>query len=252
MYKKLKPVSSPTRVWERRNWHNETKIRRISVYYKKNRIFALKMTENQLKYYLSSPRFNVYLAQTDNDTEKAYRLYKANIELSEAFYPVLSVLEICLRNAINEQLKQHFNDPNWFKNHLPPEFRHFISEAEQKILLQQKNVTADKIIAELNFGFWNRLFNRNNAELLWKPLRLIFKNIPKELRQRDTIADNLHSIRKLRNRVYHYEPIFRNLGEVEKQYNEMISFIAWLDKDLPKLLDDIDRFKEIFSKAKAI
>ncbi len=210
------------------------------------------MTENQLKYYLSSPRFNVYLAQTDNDFGKAYRLYKANIELSEAFYPVLSVLEICLRNAINEQLKQYFNDPYWFKNHLPREFQLFIAEAEQKILSQHKTVTADKIIAELNFGFWNRLFNRNYTGLLWKPLRLIFKNTPKHLRQRDIIADYLFRIRKLRNRIYHYEPIFRNLQDIEKQYNEMLSFIAWLDRDLPKLLDDIDRFKEILKKAKAI
>ncbi len=210
------------------------------------------MTENQLKYYLSSPRFNVYLAQTGNDFEKAYRLYKANIELSEAFYPVLSVLEISLRNAINEQLKQYFNDPYWFKNHLPREFQPFIIEAEQKILSQRKTVTADKIIAELNFGFWNRLFNRNYTGLLWKPLRLIFKNTPKHLRQRDTVADYLYRIRKLRNRIYHYEPIFRNLQDVEKQYNEMLSFIAWLDRDLPKLLDDIDRFKEILKKAKAI
>ena len=210
------------------------------------------MTENQLKYYISSPRFNVYLAQTNNDFGKAYRLYKANIELSEAFYPVLSVLEICLRNAINEQLKQHFNDPLWFKNHLPKEFQHFIKEAEQKTTAQNKTVTADKIIAELNFGFWNRLFNRNYTGLLWKPLRLIFKNTPKHLRQRDIIADHLFRIRKLRNRVYHYEPIFRNLDELEKLYNEMLEFIAWLDNELPKLLQDIDRFKEIFAKAKAI
>ena len=210
------------------------------------------MTESQLKYYLSNPRFNVYLSQTENDFGKAYLLYKANIELSEAFYPVLSVLEICLRNAINEQLKEHFNDSYWFKNHLPPEFRPFVLEAEQKITSQHKTVTADKIIAELNFGFWNRLFNRHYTGLLWKPLRLIFKNTPKHLRQRDTIADYLFRVRKLRNRVYHYEPIFRNLQDVEKQFNEMLEFIIWLDKDLPQLLDNIDRFKEIFIKAKAI
>ena len=73
------------------------------------------MTEQQLKYYLSSPRFNVYLAKTNNDFDKAYRLYKVNIELSEAFYPILSVLEVSLRNAVNETLKLHFNDPYWFK-----------------------------------------------------------------------------------------------------------------------------------------
>jgi hypothetical protein len=117
------------------------------------------MTEHQIKYFLSQPRFNGYLIHTGNDFSKAYRLYKANVELSEAFYPVLAVLEIALRNAINESLKAHFNDSFWFKNHLPQQFQPFIAEAEQKIITQHKTITADKIIAELNFGFWNRLFN---------------------------------------------------------------------------------------------
>jgi hypothetical protein len=210
------------------------------------------MTEQQLKYYLSTPRFNVYLAKTSNDFDKAYRLYKANIELSEAFYPILSVLEVCLRNAVNETLKAHFNDPYWFKNHLPPEFLPSVSEAIQKVSTQRKNITPDRIIAELNFGFWNRLFNRNYTGLLWKELRLIFKNTPKHLRQRDTIADALYRIRTLRNRIYHYEPIFNNLQDLEKQYNEMLTFLVWLDKDLPNLLSDIDRFNDILQKAKSI
>jgi hypothetical protein len=210
------------------------------------------MTEQQLIYYLSGPRFNVYLAKTNNDFDKAYRLYKVNIELSEAFYPILSVLEVSLRNAVNEALKLHFNDPYWFKNSLPVEFLPFVSEATQKLTAQHKNITADRIIAELNFGFWNRLFNRHYTGLLWKPLRLIFKNTPKHLRQRDTIADVLYRIRTLRNRIYHYEPIFGNLQDIENQYNEMLTFLTWFDNDLPKLLTDIDRSTGILKKAKAI
>lgn len=210
------------------------------------------MTEQQLKYYLSSPRFNVYLAKTNNDFDKAYRLYKVNIELSEAFYPILSVLEVSLRNAVNETLKLHFNDPYWFKNSLPVEFLPLVSDATQKLTAQRKTITADRIIAELNFGFWNRLFNRHYTGLLWKPLRLIFQNTPKHLRQRDTIADALYRIRTLRNRIYHYEPIFGNLQDIEKQYNEMLTFLTWFDNDLPKLLTDIDRFNDILKKAKAI
>ena len=210
------------------------------------------MTEQQLKYYLSSPRFNVYLAKTNNDFDKAYRLYKVNIKLSEAFYPILSVLEVSLRNAVNETLKVHFNDPYWFKNSLPVEFLPFVSDATQKLTAQRKSITADRIIAELNFGFWNRLFNRHYTGLLWKPLRLIFQNTPKHLRQRDTIADALYHIRTLRNRIYHYEPIFGNLQDIEKQYNEMLTFLTCFDNDLPKLLTDIDRFNDILKKAKAI
>jgi hypothetical protein len=210
------------------------------------------MTEQQLKYYLSSSRFNVYLAKTNNDFDRAYRLYKVNIELSEAFYPILSVLEVGLRNAVNETLKLHFNDPYWFKNSLPVEFLPFVSDATQKLTAQRKSITADRIIAELNFGFWNRLFNRHYTGLLWKPLRLIFQNTPKSLRKRDTIADALYRIRTLRNRIYHYEPIFADLQDIENQYNEMLTFLKWFDNDLPKLLTDIDRFNEILKKAKAI
>ncbi|MDQ6761338.1 MAG: Abi family protein [Bacteroidota bacterium] len=210
------------------------------------------MTEQQLKYYLSSPRFNVYLTETNNDFDKAYRLYKVNIELSEAFYPILSILEVSLRNAVNETLKLHFNDPYWFKNNLPIEFLPFVSEATQKLSAQRKSITADSIIAELNFGFWNRLFNRHYTGLLWKPLRLIFQNTPKHLRQRNIIADALYRIRTLRNRIYHYEPIFGDLQDIEKRYSEMLIFLTWFDNDLPELLTDIDRFNGILKKAKAI
>jgi hypothetical protein len=104
----------------------------------------------------------------------------------------------------------------------------------------------------LNFGFWNRLFNRHYTSLFWKPLRLVFKNIPKHLRQRDTIADTLFRIRSLRNRIYHYEPIFGKLNELEEQYKEMLNFLTWLDKDLPNLISDIDRFDDILKKTKSI
>ena len=135
---------------------------------------------------------------------------------------------------------------------MPVEFLPYVSEATQKISAQRKSITGDRIIAELNFGFWNRLFNRYYTGLLWKPLRLIFQNMPKHLRQRNTIADALYRIRTLRNRVYHYEPIFGNLQDIEQQYNEMLTFLIWLDNDLPKLLNDIDRFNDILKKAKSI
>ncbi len=210
------------------------------------------MTEQRIKYYLSSPRFNVYLAESNNDFSKAYQLYKINIELSEAFYPVLSVLEVSLRNAINEALKLHFKDPYWFRNNLPAEFSSFVSKAIQKLAQQNKSITADRVIAELNFGFWNKLFDRHSAGLLWKPLRLVFQNAPKHLRQRDIIFDMLHRIRRLRNRIYHYEPIFGDLQGIEDQYNEIVTFLTWLDIDLPNLVNDIDRMDEILRKARTI
>lgn len=133
------------------------------------------MTQQQLKYYFSSARFNIYLSVTGNDFEKARKLYITNIELSEAFYPALSLLEVCLRNAIHEKLQVHFDNLYWYKNCLPIEFLPYVSSATQKLAAQRKPITADRIIAALNFGFWSKLFNNHHSRLLWKPLRLILK-----------------------------------------------------------------------------
>ncbi len=32
----------------------------------------------------------------------------------------------------------------------------------------------------------------------------------------------------------------------------MLTFLVWIDEDLPNLLSDLDRFKEILEKAKSI
>ena len=124
------------------------------------------MITEEIKSFISHPRFNIYLEEANYNTNAAYQLYLINIELSEALYPALSLLEISLRNAIHQKLKEYFKDDFWFKNKLPKEFQTAIQRAEQKIQFQQKTVTADGIIAELNFGFWNRLFNRYHAKLL--------------------------------------------------------------------------------------
>jgi len=207
------------------------------------------ITKLQVKFFLSQPRFDVYLKLANQDFDKALRLYQSNIELSEAFYPILSLIEISLRNAINERMKFYFNDPFWFKNCLPIDFQTYVATATSTVKSKNKNITADNIIAELNFGFWSRLFNRYHAKLLWKPLRLIFSNIPKHLRQRDKIDTALYRIRTLRNKVYHYANISDNFHEAELLYNEMFAFLIWLDQDLPDVLGKIDRFRAIHSKA---
>lgn len=210
------------------------------------------MTEQQTQHFLSTPRFKIYLDNSGNDFDKAIQLYKLNIELSESFYPILSILEVSLRNAINQKLSEHFKDPFWFKNNLPIDFLPFVSEATQKLTKERKTITADKIVAELNFGFWNRLFSRNYTSILWKPLRVVFQNTPKKIRKRDTIADSLYRIRTLRNRIYHYEPIFGNLQEIDKIHSEMITFLTWLDKDLPTLIIDLNRFEIVLEKMRKL
>jgi hypothetical protein len=65
---------------------------------------------------ISKERFQPYLTHHQNNHEKTIEHYKINILVSEAFYPLLSLLEIGLRNSIDYQLTIRFNDKNWFEN----------------------------------------------------------------------------------------------------------------------------------------
>ncbi len=57
---------------------------------------------------ISWERFEPYLDFHSNDTSKAKAHYKSNIFMTESFYPLLAILEVGLRNAVNNQLIKYF------------------------------------------------------------------------------------------------------------------------------------------------
>ncbi len=65
----------------------------------------------------SRPRFSTYLKATNYDKLKALELYKLNLQLSEALYPLLSVFEITLRNRVVNVLFKYYGS-TWFNEKL--------------------------------------------------------------------------------------------------------------------------------------
>lgn len=57
------------------------------------------MRFKKLQSLLSPPRLDRYLIATSGDSKRAVRLYKANLQLAQAFHPVLGVFEVGLRNS---------------------------------------------------------------------------------------------------------------------------------------------------------
>jgi len=117
-----------------------------------------KMDRKAIKRIISSERLEPYLRHHNNDSDKAVEHYKANIEISESSYPMLSILEVGLRNNIDYQLTRKFNDENWFENNdfikIVSSYQiDNISEARKNIHREKKVVTSGKVIAELSFGF---------------------------------------------------------------------------------------------------
>ena len=62
------------------------------------------------------------------------------------------------------------------------------------------------------------------------------------------MSSKFNGIRKLRNRIFHYESVTWNLDVLKNYKNEIIEGIDWLDKDLLSWSDDLIRFDEVIKK----
>jgi Abi-like protein len=225
----------------------------------------MKFTE--LEKHLSNPRINRYLSICGNKT-RAVKLYKANIRLSQAFHPLLSVIEVILRNSINEAIAAHFSDADWIINQTTgfmasPSLRRgkfFLKNQVEKTIrkLNQNGlaVTGGKVISEQTFGFWTDLFEPHHFGLLGRSPIKAFSNIPKT-ENRGTIAAKLTEIRKFRNRINHNEPIVLHRNAIDfttatKVHASIIEVFNWIDPQLLHWIDELDKVSQTLARCKKI
>lgn len=199
---------------------------------------------------ISSARFQPYLVRCVGNKEKALGLYQVNIEVSQSFYTPLSVLEVTLRNKIDQSCINHFHEESWLKRELPPELLKQVLDIEIRLRQNNREPTNSRILAELNFGFWTSLFNRKYAKKFWKPIHRVFENIPKRERQRAEISSKLNHIRTFRNRIYHYEPIIWDLEVLNQRRAEIYQTLYWLNNEVSEWVKSFDTFQNMESKIK--
>lgn len=207
------------------------------------------MNKQYLEKVFSADRMRKYFNAHPCNDNKAMLHYQCNIQISEALYPSLSVLEVALRNALNDQLTKKFGVADWY-THFPTtpglsNLNKEIAKAQQIITLRKEVVTPPKVVAELTLGFWVRLFNREYELILWKDLRRAFPNMEKKKRQRKNVSAPLNHFRTLRNRVFHNEPICWSFKSLEDAHDEIILLMGWLNRDLPKWISAVDRFDAV-------
>ncbi|MDD7963113.1 hypothetical protein [Microbacterium thalli] len=168
---------------------------------------------------LSSPRFGTYVVASGHDAAQAAHLYGWNARVSAAFMVPAHFAEISTRNAAADVLEQVYG-PRWpwdptFETSLPNSGRYSPRRDLQNT--RQYNHTTGKVIAELKFVFWQKLFTGRNDTRLWVPhIASAFPHAPTipapDLR--DRIYQDLEVLRRLRNRIAHHEPIFtRNITD---------------------------------------
>ncbi len=191
-----------------------------------------------------------YRTACDGDAGLAISDYSWNILLAEAMVPMLSVLEIALRNALHRHLVQRYAREDWWQiwdgNPCFTKLLRSVDEVCSKLASRREKATPDKIIAELTFGFWSSLFDAQYQDELWKDLRLAFPWCPKHQRQRRTISAALNQVRDLRNRVFHHEPLLWLVPDLRNQHARGIMLVNWLDPQLGRWLDGHDRLASIW------
>lgn len=202
----------------------------------------------------STQRMEKYFNHYPDDDERAILHYKSNIELSESFYPVLSMFEVALRNSLNRELTEHFGTSDWYLkigsvNGLR-NLKNSINTAKKHIANRDETITANKVVAELTLGFWVRLLNTEYERILWKPLRKSFPYLDKRQRQRNKVSAPVNKIRNFRNRVFHHEPISWRLDKLEETHHRIIKVMGWINKDLPGLANTIDRAPKVINDVK--
>jgi len=202
----------------------------------------------------SNQRMQKYFQCYPGNEQKAILHYQINIEVSESFYPVLSMLEVALRNSLNRELIEFFGTEDWYlqigSTTGSRNLNNVINTAKRQIAKRNETLAASKIIAELTLGFWVKLLNAEYERILWKPLRNAFPYLEKSLRQRRIVSAPINKIRSFRNRVFHHEPICWNLNELERTHQEILNVMGWLNIDLPNVAIEVDRVTDVIKRAK--
>lgn len=200
----------------------------------------------------------------DNDTiDILIQRYKTNLRISQALYPELSTLEVTLRNAIDTMFRSCISE-TWLEDEIQ----------EQNILLDHEYVklmtayndtkqeysnrdfTIGKVIANLNFGFWTNLCSKRYNSIIWTKkgaFKGVFVNYPTNLKQQiHSLSLRLRAIRYLRNRIFHYEPIFKQPQNTLRMYNEIMEIISYLPSDNSNILKDTSTFLSTYNQAIAV
>lgn len=191
---------------------------------------------------LSAPRIGTYevaAGTNGNEDPSALNLYLWNAQISGAFLAPLHICEVVVRNAVANALEPKYG-AKWawspaFEQSLP-----FLpgkySPRQDLVNARRKAHTVGKVIPELKFAFWQRMFTSRHDVRLWETYLLQVMpglDASKPVKQlRRLIYDDLEEIRALRNRIAHHEPILtRNLADDFTRITRLIAYRSQVTAD---------------------
>jgi len=210
---------------------------------------------------ISVERLTRYLTATKQDMAMALTLYEYNVEISEALFGFLHGLEVAVRNSIHHTLCADLGVSDWYTGAVPLPWsksggRLSLTSVMQDMIAAAQHKagaipTPGKVIAELTFGFWPSLIAKNFNASLWVPS--LHKAFPHAgpVKRRE-IHRRLDTIRWLRNRIAHHEPIAtsRNVvrtgfpGQPDVTLGQILECVEWISTDAAIWLKAHSRYQQ--------
>jgi len=193
---------------------------------------------------ISPERFQTYLDTMGGGFDKALALYEENSFLAESFYFPLQSIEVTLRNAFSALFVKKTNVPTWYHATIMVKGRRTdLLRAPQRAKVDEEiarlnteNGTKPSwtlkpcdVIASLSFGFWVSLSDSFYKDHLWTSTIGLHDAFPNFGRRpvRDEIFKRLDSLRRLRNRIAHHEPIFRR--DLGLDFSNIVEAVNWIN-----------------------
>jgi len=182
---------------------------------------------------------------------KNFNEYKENLLLSKSFYLPLSILEISLKNSIdNHFVNQIGIDWLFDKDFIKQQLQYKIDSAIK--ILNQNNKTYNKnkilnhnnLMSELSFGFWIMLLKKPYQQYLrYNDLKQIFPNLPSSKDKkinRHFVFTELNKIRLFRNKVFHHDRIINKL-EYKNMMSEIYEILNYFDEEIVQITKELNK-----------
>ena len=207
---------------------------------------------------LSDGRFKRYRTAAAGVDERALDLYIWNVAVSAAIWHDVAIVEVALRNAMNEALSSAFSS-NWFVSGIDLFDAKSVTDIERAkaAVSHGPRTPQGRVVAELMLGFWVRLLGKGDEghaydETLWRRcLRDALPGVGGARAKAYPLAQVAHV---LRNRIAHHEHIVFAIGRPGSQtvmtlpaaHGLLLQLAGSIDADLGTWLGSASTFGAVW------
>ncbi len=202
-------------------------------------------------------RMAAFVELTDSCPLEPAGRYIWATHLSASIAPALHTFEVALRNAMHSALSDYYQRADWYA--IPQFFqpqeggliKTAIGNAKNKAKKANRPHTPDDVVSELMLGFWCGLLNSPYDTSVFRPcLSRGFRNLPAPLKVRSDLNSKVVEFKRIRNRVFHHEPIWNYPG-IDQVEAELWVLAEALYPEYSILSQDQSHFQQIFHNRSA-